>query len=68
MNGTHSLLFCAHNVIPLMKTLKKVIIRRNAKVLFDCTKEVHVEDNTEKTNLYIYVCSLECRTVITTTN
>lgn len=47
---------------------KKVIIRRNAKVLFDCTKEVHVEDNTEKTNLYIYVCLLECRAVTTTSN
>lgn len=47
---------------------KVIIIRKIAKVLFDCTKEVHVEDNTEKTNLYVYVCSLECRTVITTTN
>lgn len=43
------------------KHIKK-IIRRTAKVLFDCIKEVHVEEHTEKTNLYVYVCSPECRT------
>jgi hypothetical protein len=54
MNGSHSRLFCAHIVIPLIKYLQKRR-RRNAKFL--TTKEVHVEENTEKTNLYVYVCS-----------
>jgi len=35
---------------------------------FECTEEFHVEGNTETTNLYVYVCSLECRMVIITTN
>lgn len=43
------------------KHIKK-IIRRTAKVLFDCIKEVLVEEHTEKSNSYVYVCSPECRT------
>jgi hypothetical protein len=55
-NGTHYLLVCADDVNLLGGDIRVDIIKKNTQTLFDASKEVGIEVNTEKTKYTLLSC------------